>query len=373
MGKFSLSMPIIPISILTKIQKCICKITIESKYGVRSATGFFMKVNNSSRYLVSCYHAIGDAIKNNKEIELKIRNEDRITLACNGRFTKAFKDPLDIAVVEIKDSDSISNTIDFLDYDMNYMKGYSIYQNVDVFMVFFGSDKIRFSVGKIKEIKENEFGHDISSEGGSSGCPIILTSNNQVIGIHIGCDVSKKLNIGNFIGQIIKAINIPNQINSNVQNKDKNKIFINNNNYNINNNKINTIINNKIKFNIDNNVVNYNQNHNSVNYNNNNNNNNINKIINPIELYLDITKNEKDTQDIIIIYIKSIDQSLNCKIRCKNSDKFNKIVNIILEKEPKFTDQIGFFMCKGTRVNEYRSLKDNGIKNDDVILLNSPD
>ena len=363
-------MPKIPISRLTKIQKCICKITNESKYGIISATGFFMKVNNSSRYLVSCYHTIGDAIKNNKEIELKIWNEDRIKLPCNGRFTKAFEDPLDIAIIEIKDSDSILNTIDFLDYDLNYMKGYSIYKNVDVFTVFFESDKMAYSAGNIKEIKENEFGHDINLEGGSSGCPIILTGINQVIGIHIGCKVTKKLNIGNFIGEIIKAINIPNQINSNVQNKDKNKIFINNNNYNINNNnnKINTIINNKIKFNIDNNVVNYNQNHNSV-----NNNNNINKIINPIELYLDITKNEKDTQDIIIIYIKSIDQSLNCKIRCKNSDKFNKIVNIILEKEPKFTDQIGFFMCKGTRVNEYRSLKDNGIKNDDVILLNSPD
>ena len=216
----------IPFSIIDKSRKCVCKINIKSKYGAYMATGFFMKVSNSSRYLVSSCHTIGDAIKNNTEIEIEIWNNTRIILTSNDRFAKTFEEGLDIAVIEIKDSDNIFNAVEFFDYDMNYMEGYKIYEKVDVFSIQYPLKReILYSSGKITQIETFQFYHNINTERGSSGAPIILTSNNTVIGIHTSFSPKMKLNVGTFIGEIIKEIDIPHQMNNNIQNNDKNKIF----------------------------------------------------------------------------------------------------------------------------------------------------
>ena len=81
----------------------------------------------------------------------------------------------------------------------------------------------------------------------------------------------------------------------------------------------------------------------------------------------------KNDKNIITIYIESSDQTLNCKIRCNSSDKFNEIVNKILEKKPEFTEKIGYFLCNGDKINEYKSLKDNGIEDGNDILLTITD
>ena len=236
----------IPFSIIDKSRKCVCKINTKSEYGSIMATGFFMKVSNSSRYLVSSCHAIGDAIKNNTEIEIEIWNNTRIILTSNGRFTKTFEEGLDIAVIEIKDSDNIFNAVEFFDYDMNYMKGYKIYEKVDVFSIQYAlGSELACSSGKITQIETFQFYHNISTERGSSGAPIILTSSNRVIGTHTAASHNMKLNVGTFIGEIIKEIDIPHQMNNNIQNNDKNKIFSTKNN-SIINNKNNYNINNKI-------------------------------------------------------------------------------------------------------------------------------
>ena len=56
------------------------------------------------------------------------------------------------------------------------------------------------------EIHKNEFDHNISTDKGSSGCPIILLNNNinliQVIGIHKEGDKKHNINGGTFIGEI---------------------------------------------------------------------------------------------------------------------------------------------------------------------------
>ena len=51
----------------------------------------------------------------------------------------------------------------------------------------------------------SEFQHDISTDVGSSGSPVILLSNSKVIGIHK--KGSKKFNLGTFIGVIIDELN----------------------------------------------------------------------------------------------------------------------------------------------------------------------
>ena len=62
--------------------------------------------------------------------------------------------------------------------------------------------------GRIININDYEFEHDISTDNGSSGCPILLLHYNinfiHVIGIHKDADYSRKLNGGTFICEILK-------------------------------------------------------------------------------------------------------------------------------------------------------------------------
>ena len=78
-----------------------------------------------------------------------------------------------------------------------------------------------------------------------------------------------------------------------------------------------------------------------------------------------------DTKDMITIYFESGDQVLKCAVLCKSTDIFNIIVNKVFEREPKFRENFNYFLCGGNRINEYKSMKDNKIKDGDHILLQS--
>ena len=84
--------------------------------------------------------------------------------------------------------------------------GYSIYKNADVFTIEFpGGEDASCASGKIKDIYDNEFEHDIPTDYWLSGCPIILLNNFMVIGIHkeeIDTKNATK-NYGTFIGEIL--------------------------------------------------------------------------------------------------------------------------------------------------------------------------
>ena len=113
-------------------------------------------------------------------------------LKFDNRFTKYINKPEDIAITEIKESDEIYNNIEYLNLDLNYLnKGYSIYKDADIFSIEHpGGDDASCASGIIKDIYNNEFKHDIPTDNGSSGCPILLLNNNinliGVIGIHKG-------------------------------------------------------------------------------------------------------------------------------------------------------------------------------------------
>ena len=199
----------IPVNIINKVMKSICKITIETKKGKSYGTGFFLNYSNSLKCLITNYHVINPSLEN-ENITIEIHNKEKMKLNFKNRETKYLKKPKDIAMIEIKESDNIYKDIEFLDYDKNYIdRGYIIYENVDIFSIEhpYGDEALCAS-GKIININEYEFDHDISTDNGSSGCPIILLNNNinliQVIGIHKEGDYIKKLNGGTFIGEILK-------------------------------------------------------------------------------------------------------------------------------------------------------------------------
>jgi len=72
---------------------------------------------------------------------------------------------------------------------------------------------------------------------------------------------------------------------------------------------------------------------------------------------------------LILIKFISVNQEINFNIIAKNTEIFSKIEVILYEKYPKYVDSENFFLVNGNRINRHRSLKDNKIKNNDVITL----
>ena len=202
----------VPMKIANKVMKSICKIIIRKEGKPHSfGTGFFLKVSDSLKCLVTNYHVLNPELFNIK-LEIEIWNENKVFLDIHNLFIKYFPKPKDITVIELKNINGLYKDILFLDFDVNYItKGYNIYKDADVFSIHhpFGDDAACAS-GKIVEIKDYEFYHKIPTEHGSSGCPIILLNNNinfiQVIGIHKKGDNNKGINGGTFIGEIINEI-----------------------------------------------------------------------------------------------------------------------------------------------------------------------
>jgi len=222
----------IPIKIVNKVMKSICKIIIKAKENISYGTGFFLNYSEHKKYLMTCYHIINPSLENeNIKIELELYNNKKMKLNFKNRFTKYLNKPKDITMIEIKESDEIYENIEFLNYDYNCIKyGYSIYEKVDIFSVEhpYGKDAVCAS-GIIKRIDDYEFEHSVSTNRGSSGCPIILLNDNinliQVIGIHKGADTFKRINIGTFLGEILNEEVLNNYIIAefNIEKKDVNK------------------------------------------------------------------------------------------------------------------------------------------------------
>jgi len=164
-----------------------------------------MKVNDSKKYLVTNYHVIPQDISKD-DILLDLSNKKHIRLNLTNHDIKYFQE-LDITLIEIKDTDDICKEIKFLTYDLNYILGYEIYKNGYVFTVGYPLGELYHAYGEIVDIKDYKFYHNISTEVGSSGSPIMLLNDNineiRVIGIHSGVLRSKPINCGTFIAEIL--------------------------------------------------------------------------------------------------------------------------------------------------------------------------
>ena len=220
----------IPVKILNKATKSVCKIIIKTRENIAFGTGFFLNYSEQKKYLMTCYHIINPSLEN-ENIEIEIHNGKKMKLNFKNRFTKYLNKPIDIAMIEMKESDKLYKHIEFLNYDYNYIKhGYSIYEDAYIFAVQHpGGDDAASDSGMIKRIDNFEFEHSVSTEDGSSGSPIILLTNNinliQVIGIHKEADTNKQINIGTFLGEILNEKLLNNYIIAeiNIEEKDVNK------------------------------------------------------------------------------------------------------------------------------------------------------
>ena len=201
----------IPVPIIDKVSKSICKIIIKNNPKDIYGTGFFLKISDYKKYLITNYHLIyPDILK--EDIEIQIHNKEKKKINFKKREIKFLPRPKDITIIEIKNTDKIHDEVLFLDYDLNYQKGYKRYKDADIFsLLFLNGEDPEYSCGKIVRVDGFEFDHDISTDNGSSGSPIILHTKNinliEVIGIHKEANYLKRLNTGTFIGEIFKNEN----------------------------------------------------------------------------------------------------------------------------------------------------------------------
>ena len=74
-------------------------------------------------------------------------------------------------------------------------------------------------------------------------------------------------------------------------------------------------------------------------------------------------------EKLITINFISVDQQLNCVMIAKNTEVFTKIETDLYNKNEKYKLTENYFLVGGKKINRNFTLKDNKIKNNDVITL----
>ena len=77
----------IPIKIINKVIKSMCKITIKSERGNNYGNGFFLNYSDELKLLLTNYHVINPSLEN-ANIEIEIHNKKVMNLELKNRFCK---------------------------------------------------------------------------------------------------------------------------------------------------------------------------------------------------------------------------------------------------------------------------------------------
>ena len=78
---------------------------------------------------------------------------------------------------------------------------------------------------------------------------------------------------------------------------------------------------------------------------------------------------EKNEKLMTVIFV-STDHKIHYSFICKNTDKFNKIENLLYDIYPEYQESENIFTANGNKVIKSKTFEENNIKNSDVITLN---
>ena len=152
----------------------------------------------------------------------------------------------------------------------------------------------------------------------------------------------------------------------------KEKLAQSNNNYNILKQNTDNIINN-LKYEYNKLSEKYNQEISSLK----NNTQGINNDRKIIELMEEIRKLKSNNKYILLpherlmaVIVISLDQKVHNAYICKNTDQFNVIERQVYEDFPELKEQENFFLNSGMKINRYKTMDENKIKNSSIIQLN---
>ena len=95
-------------------------------------------------------------------------------------------------------------------------------------------------------------------------------------------------------------------------------------------------------------------------------NNEIDKLKEKLSRYpFELSKEEK----LISVIFTSSDQNMYYSIICKNTQKFKELEQKLYKEYPEYSKFNNYFMINGNRVNKTKSLDENKIRNNDIIIL----
>ena len=78
----------------------------------------------------------------------------------------------------------------------------------------------------------------------------------------------------------------------------------------------------------------------------------------------------EEGEKLMTIIFKTVEEDLLCSIICKNTDEFYKIEGQLYKIFPQYSEKDNTFLLSGKKINKYKTLEQNDINNNDVIILN---
>ena len=95
-----------------------------------------------------------------------------------------------------------------------------------------------------------------------------------------------------------------------------------------------------------------------------------NKEIEELQLNKNPLYNMKPGEKIYALSLTSIDQKIgHYAIACKNTDTFVRLEEKLYEDYPEYKDKETYFIKNGDKIKRFKSLDENNIKKNDVIML----
>ena len=76
-----------------------------------------------------------------------------------------------------------------------------------------------------------------------------------------------------------------------------------------------------------------------------------------------------DGEKLISVIFTSSDENMYYSIICKNTQKFTELENKLYNDYPEYSGTYNYFMVNGNKVNKFKSLDENKIRNNDIIIL----
>ena len=73
--------------------------------------------------------------------------------------------------------------------------------------------------------------------------------------------------------------------------------------------------------------------------------------------------------DVITVEFKSIDSQIDFPMACLATENFVKIEERLYQEYPELRRNNNYFICRGNIVNRFLSIKENGIKSGDIIMI----
>ena len=78
----------------------------------------------------------------------------------------------------------------------------------------------------------------------------------------------------------------------------------------------------------------------------------------------------KPGENIYAINFTSIDQKIgHYAIACKNTDIFARLEEKLYEDYPEYKDKETYFLKNGIKIKRFKSLDENNIKDNDILML----